>query len=180
MINPLFNPLERAADQLLLHLGDVEADGIFNFLIFDSITDDNGVFWFHLRGHSNSDNSTYRDGNLYEVRPSGVIRSYAPKERTDNKRSEYWNVDWGVSPLDNLYRSSGRRWLLGSYFDKPQIEARFNKETGELTSRYFQQFYPNKRVAVRALWAQFDNPFRCTIAGNPEQYDRDTADQYDF
>jgi len=174
------NPLDTATAQLLDHIGDVEADGIFNFVIFDSITDDNGVFWFHLRGHSNTDGEIYRDGNLYEVRPSGVIRAYAPKEQ----RRSYWDIDWVESPLHQLYRSSsslmgeGREFLKG-FFDKPQIEARFNKETGELTSRYFQQLYPNKRVAVRALYARFDNPFRCAIAGNPEQYERDTAALYD-
>ena len=169
-----------ATNQLLDHIGDVEADGLFNFALLDSRTDDEGVFWFHLRGHSNSDDEIHRDDNLYEVRPSGVIRSYAPKERPDDERTKYWDHDWEVSPLGWLGWEHGRRWLLGTYFDKPQIEARFNKETGELTSRYFQQLYPNKRVAVRALWARFDNPFRCTIAGNPAQYERDIADQYDF
>jgi|TARA_R100000458_G_C8276883_1_gene252305 hypothetical protein len=177
---PTTNPLDTATAQLLDHIGDVEADGIFNFGLLNSITDDDGVFWFHLRGYSNSDDEIHRDDKLYEVRPSGVIRSYSPKGRPDNEWAEYWNIDWGYNPLDQLYFRHGRRWLLGSYFDEPQVEARFNKETGKLTSRYYDQFYPYKRVAVRALYARFDNPFRCTIAGNPDQYDRDTADEYDF
>ena len=159
--------IDYAAEELARHFTEVEADSIYHFVISDSIIDEEGNMWFHLKGYSNGDGSVYRDHNLYEVRASGEIREYEPND------DRYWDNDWYQSPLESLYSSKD---LLKLYFNKPRPTARFNKKTGELTSRYLHSIFPKgthgywKPKCIRKIWDHSEeNPFCCAIAGNPPE-----------
>jgi len=150
----------KAVKEFIEHITEVDADGIFDFAITHLQWDDNGNLWFHIRGQSNSDGSVYNDANLYQAKPSGVINSYEPKD------DSYWNTDWACDPIDFLENAK----LRNRYFEKSKPCARFNKECGELTSRYIDPLW-GKPVSFRNIWDKNeDNPFLCTIAGDIGQY----------
>ena len=154
------NATSKAATDFIDHITEVEADGIFDFAITHSQTDDNGNLWFHVKGYSNSDGSKLTDLNLYQAKPSGIINSFEPKD------DSYWNTDWACDPIDFLDNPK----LRNRYFEKSKPCARFNKESGKLTSRYTDPLW-EKPVSFRNIWDKNeDNPFLCTIAGGIEQY----------
>ena len=166
--------LKLAVAEFIDHTTDILADGIVEYRQDRQAFDAEGNLWFYLRGYSNTDGGVFRDNRLYQARvegswgnEKGVIRAFWPK---DPENGEYfWNGDWGTDPLARLYFDDMQRYLLGAHFDKPEIEARFNKKTGALTSRYFDLPFGERR-AVRGLYSEKNNPLRCTIAGNPETY----------
>ena len=135
------NATSKAATDFIDHITEVEADGIFDFAITHSQSDDNGNLWFHVKGFSNSDGSKLTDLNLYQAKPSGIINSFEPKD------DSYWNTDWACDPIDFLDNPK----LRNRYFEKSKPCARFNKESGELTSRYTDRLW-EKPVSFKNIW----------------------------
>jgi len=150
----------KAVEEFLDHITEVEADGIFDFFITKLHWDMDNNLWFHVTGTSNTDGSKYRDLNLYQAKPSGVINSYEPKDNS------YWNTDWASEPIDFVDDRKFRR----RYFEGAKVCARFNKKSGALTSRYTDPLW-GQPVNCRDIWSKTENnPFLCTIAGSPDQY----------
>ena len=165
--------LKLAVAEFIDHTTDILADGIVEYQQDRQAFDAEGNLWFYLRGYSNTDGQVFRDHRLYQARvegswgnEKGVIRAFWPKDEVE---PTFWNEDWGSDPLDRLFWEGNRNWVLHAYFAKPEIEARFNKTTGALASRYFDLPFGGRR-AVRGLYSEKNNPLRCAIAGNPESY----------
>jgi len=165
--------LKLAVAEFIDHTTDILADGIIDYQQDRQAFDAEGNLWFYLRGYSNTDGEIVRDYRLYQARvegswgnEKGVIRAFWPDPEHE---PTYWDGDWETDPLARLYFDDMQRYLLGVYFTKPEIEARFNPKTGALTSRYFDLPFGGRR-AVRGLYSEKNNPLRCTIAGNPESY----------